>query len=56
MWWTKFFKSTFTIFFSFSKTIFYDPGHVGDFGNNVVAEKMHEKIMPIIIRDISAEK
>ena len=43
-------------FDSFSETIFYDPGHVGDFGNDIIAEKIYEKIIPIIIRDISDEK
>jgi|TARA_B100001971_G_scaffold128164_1_gene118107 lysophospholipase L1-like esterase len=41
------------VFDSFSETIFYDPGHVGDFGNNIIAEKIYEKIIPIVIKDVS---
>ena len=40
------------VFDSFSETIFYDSGHVGDFGNEIIAEKIYEKIMPIVIKDI----
>tara|TARA_B100001105_G_scaffold190315_1_gene154521 strand:- start:849 stop:1919 length:1071 start_codon:yes stop_codon:yes gene_type:complete len=40
------------IFDPFSETIFYDSGHVGDFGNEVVAGKIYEKILPIVIKDI----
>ena len=40
------------IFDPFSETIFYDSGHVGDFGNEIVAGKIYEKILPIVIKDI----
>ena len=40
------------VFDSFSETIFYDSGHVGDFGNEIIAEKIYEKIIPIVIKDI----
>jgi len=35
-------------FDSNSETIFYDFGHVGDFGNNIIAENLFEKILPIL--------
>ena len=41
------------IFDPFSETIFYDSGHIGDFGNEIVAGKIYEKILPIVIKDIS---
>jgi len=31
-----------------SKTIFYDFGHVGDYGNNLIAEDIFKKIIPYI--------
>jgi hypothetical protein len=34
-------------------TIFHDSGHVGDKGNKIIAEKMHEIILSIINEDIS---
>ena len=40
------------IFDPFSETIFYDSGHVGDFGNEIIAGKIYEKILPIVIKDI----
>jgi len=39
-------------FDSNAETIFYDFGHVGDFGNKIIAEKIYEKILPIVIKDI----
>ena len=41
-------------FDSFSETIFYDSGHVGDFGNEIIAEEIFEKILPIITKDIQS--
>jgi len=35
-------------FDSNSETIFYDFGHVGDFGNNIIADNLFEKILPIL--------
>ena len=32
--------------------IYFDVGHMSDFGNEVVAEKIFEKILPIVIQDI----
>ena len=34
-------------------TIFHDSGHVGDKGNKIIAEKIYEKILPIINQDIN---
>ena len=42
------------VFDSFSETIFYDSGHVGDFGNEIIAEEIFEKILPIITKDIKS--
>ena len=40
-------------FDSNSETIFYDFGHVGDFGNKIIAEKIYEKILPTVLEDLS---
>ena len=45
-----------TVFDSFSETIFYDSGHIGDFGNEIVAEKIYDVIRPIIIEDFPNKK
>lgn len=42
------------VFDPFSETIFYDSGHVGDFGNEIIAEEIFEKILPIITKDIQS--
>jgi lysophospholipase L1-like esterase len=31
--------------------IYFDQGHVTDFGNQIIAEKIYEKILPIVIED-----
>ncbi|MBL7001812.1 MAG: SGNH/GDSL hydrolase family protein [Nitrosopumilus sp.] len=41
------------VFDSNSETIFYDFGHVGDLGNEIIADNIYEKILPIILKDIS---
>ena len=35
-------------FDSYSETIFYDSGHVGDKGNQIIAEQIYAEILPII--------
>ena len=42
-------------FASFSNTIYFDSGHVSDFGNEVVANQISEKIIPIILQDIKSK-
>ena len=42
-------------FASFSNTIYYDSIHVGDYGNEVVASQISEKIIPIILQDIKSK-
>jgi len=32
--------------------IYFDGGHMTDIGNKIIAEKIYEKILPIIIEDI----
>ena len=32
--------------------IYHDGGHMSDFGNKIIAEKIYEKILPIVIEDI----
>jgi len=32
--------------------IYFDVGHMTDFGNGIIAEKIYEKILPIILDDI----
>lgn len=41
------------VFDSNSETIYYDSGHIGDYGNKIVAENIYEKIIPIVLDDIS---
>ncbi len=41
------------IFDSYSETIFFDSGHVGDKGNKIIADQIYEEILPIILDDIS---
>jgi len=41
------------VFDSFSETIFYDSGHVGDFGNDIIAERIYDEIVHIVIKDVS---
>ena len=40
------------IFDNKKETIYMDLAHTGDYGNSIIAEKMYEKILPIIIEDI----
>lgn len=35
------------------KTIFFDEVHVSDFGNEIISDKIYEKILPIVSEDIS---
>lgn len=35
------------------KPIFYDLGHTNDLGNEIIANKIFEKILPIVLEDIS---
>ena len=39
-------------FDSNSETIFYDAGHVGNKGNQIIAQQIYEEILPIIKNDI----
>jgi lysophospholipase L1-like esterase len=39
-------------FDSHPETIYFDSGHVGDKGNEIIAEKIYEKMLPIMIKDI----
>jgi hypothetical protein len=41
------------VFDSNSETMFYDFGHVGDSGNEIIGNNIYEKIFPIISEDIS---
>jgi len=34
------------------KSIFFDSTHMDNFGNEIVAEKIYEKILPVVIKDI----
>ena len=36
-----------------SETTYYDDHHVNDLGNELIAKKIYEKILPIILKDIS---
>jgi len=40
------------VFDSHSETIYYDQGHVGDNGNKIIAERMYNDILPLIINDL----
>ena len=40
-------------FDSHTETIYYDSGHVGDNGNKIMAEKIYENILPIVLEDLS---
>ena len=42
-------------FASYSTTIYFDSVHVSDFGNEVVANQISEKIIPIILQDIKSK-
>lgn len=33
--------------------IFFDVGHMSDFGNDIIAEKIYEKILPVILDDMN---
>ena len=39
-------------FDNYTSTIYYDSGHVGDFGNNIIANKIYSDILPIVVQDI----
>ena len=41
-------------FDSYSETIFYDQGHVGDKGNQIIAKQIYTKVLPIIKNDIQS--
>jgi len=41
------------VFDDSDELIYYDLGHVMDNGNKIIAEKIYEKILPIILKDIS---
>jgi hypothetical protein len=34
------------------KTVYFDVVHVSDFGNKIISEKIYEKILPIVIKNI----
>jgi len=34
------------------KTVFHDRGHVSDYGNEIVAERIYQNILPIVLDDI----
>lgn len=36
-----------------SETVFLDNGHMGDLGNNIVAQRIYEKILPIVLQDLT---
>jgi len=36
-----------------SETTYYDNNHMNDLGNKIIAEKIYEKILPIVLEDIS---
>lgn len=42
------------IFDNYSETIYYDSGHVGDFGNEIIADTMYEKIIDVIQSDLTS--
>jgi lysophospholipase L1-like esterase len=41
------------VFDGFSEPLFFDHIHVTDKGNKIIADKIYEKILPIILKDIS---
>ena len=41
------------IFDDINQPIFFDQIHTGDFGNKIIAEKIYEKILPIVSKDLS---
>jgi len=41
------------VFDSQSKTIFFDYGHVGDYGNKIVGNNIYERILPTVLEDLS---
>jgi hypothetical protein len=41
------------VFDNYSQTIYYDSGHVNDFGNEIIAQKIFELIMPTISYNVS---
>lgn len=41
-----------TTFDNRNETIFFDNGHMGDLGNNIVAQQIYEKILPIVLQDL----
>ena len=42
-----------TIFDDINQPIYLDRIHTGDFGNKIIAEKIYEKILPIVSKDLS---
>jgi len=36
----------------YTDTIYFDSGHVGDVGNKIIADKIHDVILPIITQDL----
>ena len=32
--------------------IYFDRGHMNDIGNKIVAEKIYEKVLPLVMKDI----
>lgn len=41
------------VFDNMNIPIYFDGGHMTDIGNKIIAEKIYEKILPIILKDIS---
>ena len=40
------------VFDRIDEPVYYDLAHVSDFGNKIVAEKIYEKILPLVMKDI----
>jgi lysophospholipase L1-like esterase len=41
------------VFDDVKKPLFYDNVHLNDLGNQIVAKEIYEKILPIVLEDIS---
>ncbi len=40
-------------FDGYSETIFFDGGHIGDLGNQIIGEKLFEVSLPIVVKNSS---
>ena len=36
-----------------NEVIYFDEGHMSDFGNEIIAENIFKKILPIILKDLN---